>query len=258
MTDKDLDELRRARKLLENPGLAARLSNMAGTPIETALLRLPEPMRDSVQAATRRALEGSLGSALKTLGHAPAGQPSRDRLHKACAVAAGGVGGFFGGVGLLVELPLTTTIMLRSIADIARGNGEDLSRPEARLACLEVFALGGTGAEDDGAETGYFAVRAALSRTVSDATRYLTSGAGDAAAPVLVRLLTAIAKRFGLSVSQKLAAQLVPVVGALGGAAINSVFMAHFQGMARGHFIVRRLERVYGKKTVRCAWGELA
>jgi hypothetical protein len=33
--------------------------------------------------------------------------------------------------------------MLRSIADIARSEGEDLSDPEAALSCVEVFALGG-------------------------------------------------------------------------------------------------------------------
>ena len=55
---------------------------------------------------------------------------------------AGGFGGLFGAFALPIELPFTTTLMLQSIADIARHYGEDLARPEARLACLEVFALG--------------------------------------------------------------------------------------------------------------------
>ena len=49
--------------------------------------------------------------------------------------------------------------------------------------------------------------------------------------------------------TQKVAAQTLPVVGALGGAAVNYAFIEHFQEVARGHFTVRRLERVYGKNS---------
>ncbi len=49
----------------------------------------------------------------------------------------------------------------------------------------------------------------------------------------------------------KTAAQLVPVVGGIGGALINAVFIDHFQNMARGHFTVRRLERKHGPEIVR-------
>jgi hypothetical protein len=40
---------------------------------------------------------------------------------------------------LPIELPVSTVIMLRSIADIARSEGEDLSDPR-RLPCVQVFA----------------------------------------------------------------------------------------------------------------------
>jgi hypothetical protein len=52
-------------------------------------------------------------------------------------------------------------------------------------------------------------------------------------------------------VTQKLAAQAVPVIGALGGAAVNYAFIDHFQEVARAHFVVRKLERRYGKDIVR-------
>ena len=52
-------------------------------------------------------------------------------------------------------------------------------------------------------------------------------------------------------VSQKVAAQAVPLIGAAGGGAINVLFMNHFQQMARSHFIVRRLERAYGAEVIR-------
>jgi len=41
------------------------------------------------------------------------------------------------------------------------------------------------------------------------------------------------------------------VVGALGGAAISTLFMNHYQDMGRGHFIVRRLDRPHGQDEIR-------
>jgi len=55
-------------------------------------------------------------------------------------------------------------------------------------------------------------------------------------------------------VSEKLAAQTVAVIGAVGGAAVNLAFIEHFQSLARGHFAVRRLERIYGAEAVRAEY----
>jgi hypothetical protein len=73
-----------------------------------------------------------------------------------------------------------------------------------------------------------------------------------------VRLLTQIASRFGVIVTQKLAAQAVPVIGAVGGAAVNYAVIDHFQQIARTHFTVRRLERRYGKDVVKTAYDKLS
>jgi len=59
-------------------------------------------------------------------------------------------------------------------------------------------------------------------------------------------------------VTQKLAAQAIPLIGAVGGAAVNYAFIEHFQDVARGHFTVRRLERRYGKEAVRQEYERLA
>jgi hypothetical protein len=92
---------------------------------------------------------------------------------------------------------------------------------------------------------------------MSEAARYAAHRSLlDAGAPPLVRLTAQIAARFGLVVSQKVAAQAVPVIGALGGAAVNAAFMDHFQSMARAHFTVRRLERAYGREAVHAAYLE--
>ena len=67
-------------------------------------------------------------------------------------------------------------------------------------------------------------------------------------------LIAQVGSRFGVVVTQKLAAQSIPVIGALGGAAVNYAFIALFQDIAHAHFTVRRLERKYGKDIVRAAY----
>jgi hypothetical protein len=148
--------------------------------------------------------------------------------------------------------------MLRSIADIARREGENIGAVESQLACLEVFALGGRSRSDDAAETGYFAVRSALASCVSEAARHIAQrGLSQKGAPALVRFISAVASRFGVVVSEKAAAMTVPALGAAGGALANSIFIRHFQNVARGHFIVRRLEREYSQQVVRRAYEAL-
>ncbi|NMG15873.1 EcsC family protein [Aromatoleum bremense] len=257
LTAADIEDLRRARALLENPGLAARISDVVGSPIERGFGMLPKSWNAAVMNATRKAIEAALDVALRTLDPERA-ETTSNRWHKLAVGTTGAAGGAFGLAALAIELPLSTTIMLRSIAEIARSEGEDLGSAEARLQCVQVLALGGKSGHDDAAETGYFAARAAMAKAVSEAARYATQqGAIARGAPAIVQLITQVASRFSITVSQKVAAQAVPVVGAVGGALINTLFIDHFQDMARGHFTVRRLERVHGADEVRLVYKEL-
>ncbi len=257
MSFEDLQELRGAKQILENPGLAAKVVHLLGKPVEKGIELLPQRLRQVVTEATQKSLHAALTVALHTMG-TPRNRNSGDFLHKIAAVATGAGGGAFGLPALVVELPLSTTIMLRSIADIARSHGEDLKETRSQLACLEVFALGGRAPHDDASETGYFAVRAALAKAISEAAQYIAErGIAKEGAPPFVRLVIQIAERFGIQVSEKVALQAVPVVGAAGGAIINLVFIDHFQNMARGHFTVRRLERTYGHEMVKYEYERL-
>jgi hypothetical protein len=250
MQPDDLAALRQAVRSLEQTTWAGRLANLAGRQIELAGHLVPERAAQLISSATQTALQVTMRAALMTLSTRYA--PAAPRFHKTLVAASGAAGGAFGLLSLPIELPISTTIMLRSIAEIARAEGEDLSQPEAALNLLEVFALGARQSGQDLSESGYFAVRAVLARTVTEAARYIVEkSAVDEAAPVLVRLIASIAGRFGMVVSQKLAAQSIPVIGAVGGAAVNLAFMDHFQDVARGHFTIRRLERAYGVDAVR-------
>jgi hypothetical protein len=257
LSSPEIEELRAAKRLLETPGLAARISDYVGAPIEGAFALLPKRWNAAVNEATRKSIEAALDVALWTMDHDRAESPS-NRWHKLAVGTTGAAGGVFGLSALAIELPVSTAIMLRSIADIARSQGENLKLPEARLECMQVLALGGSSDSDDGSETGYFAVRAAMAKAVSDAVQHLArNGLSQKGAPAIVRLIGLIASRFSIVVSEKAAAQAVPVLGAFGGAVINTLFIDHFQDMGKGHFTVRRLERAHGAEEVRRMYKEL-
>jgi len=247
---KGREDLRRAVELLENPSFIGRVTDFVGQPVEKVIDFLPEKASGKIQDTVKATLGKLLSLSVKTIDEGFEG-PASTITHKIATGVSGAVGGAFGLPALAFELPVSTSIILRSIADIARSEGEDISSLEARLACLEVFALGGRSEADDSSETGYFAVRAVLAKAVSDATKHIAQkGLTQKGAPVIARFIAQLASRFGAVVSQKVAAQAVPVIGALGGATINLLFVDHFQDIARGHFMVRRLEREYGKEDV--------
>ena len=251
LSNEDLESLSYAKNLLENPGLAARLTNVIGKPIEAGIKWLPTNWADTINKAAMVSLEKALDIALLTLKDRPR-MEAWDKLHKLAVAATGAGGGAFGLAGLPFELPVSTTIMLRSIADIARSEGERLNLVESKLACVEVFAFGGRSASDDADDSAYFIIRSMLARSVSEAASYIAEkGLVTKGAPVLVKFVAKIAARFGATVSQKVAAQAIPGIGAAGGAIVNLIFIDHFQSMARGHFIVRRLERTYTPELVR-------
>jgi hypothetical protein len=214
---------------------------------------LPKGWTDSVQVSVRRALFKALDVAIASI-HDNKPQKSSDFMHKVMVGASGTVGGAFGLASVVVELPFSTAIMLRSIAEIARSEGFDIKAIETKLNCLEVFALGGN-EKHEGTDSSYWAVRATLGSALKEAAAYIgRHGVVEKTAPALVRLVSAIAARFGVVVSEQVAAKAIPVVGAASGAVINVLFMDHFQNMARGHFIVKRLEAKYGAGTVESAY----
>ena len=134
MTQEDLAALRTAVRLLEHPGLAARLTNLVGKPIDLINNALPAAVSRAIATATAKGLEAALKVALRTMQHTP--HAGSQLLHKALATASGAAGGAFGLATLPIELPVSTIIMLRSIADIARSEGEDLSDPESAGAAI--------------------------------------------------------------------------------------------------------------------------
>lgn len=269
---------------LEQPGYLMRAANVVGKPAESLLAALPDRGRRLVAKAVQKAMEAGLNVAITSLGKDASakkdGAASRQEghLHTVATAATGFAGGFFGMAGLPVELPATTAIMLRSIAAIARDNGADLSDPAVRLECLAVLALGGKAPgpidadlEGEGhdeiraMDSAYYTARVGLALALRSATTFVAGrAAGEVAeavargsAPALVRLVSLIAARFNVVVSEKAMAQALPLLGAATGAALNAAFTDHFNRVARLHFGLKRLERQYGGTRVRLLYGKL-
>ena len=251
MEKRDSNDLKMAVNLLEKPGLSIRLINLLGYPIEGIVQALPRRIGQAIGNTATKAVGTAFYAALSTMNKKRHGRPFR-WTHRVMVFVSGVVGGFFGLPGLIVELPISTGLMLRSIADIARSEGEELSSIDTHLACITVFALGGRSRKDNAADTTYYVVRAAVTRTLSEAAEFITQrGIMEEGAPIAIRVMANLASRFGVIVTDKIAAEMVPILGALGGASINLLFINHFQATARGHFIVRRLERKYGGEFVK-------
>ena len=122
LTREETDDLRRAVACLEGASFAQRLTDVIGRPVELLSRAMPQSARRAVAHATEAALRGALRLALRTLDLNAAAKPA-NRAHKLAAAASGAVGGALGLAALPVELPISTTILLRSIAEIAREEG---------------------------------------------------------------------------------------------------------------------------------------
>ncbi|RQR50903.1 EcsC family protein [Burkholderia sp. Bp9002] len=261
LSDDDRDVLRRAKQVLESPSLTMKLTGLLGAPVEKMIGRLPDFATGKINDATQLALRKCLNLALRTLGKPPApdvdtpDKPS-NLLHKLAVATTGAAGGAFGFLALPVELPVTTTLIFRSVCDIARSEGEDLSSVDTQLQCLAVLGMGGNPqrSEED-ADLGYFVLRGALAQAISKASSDITSkGIAAHGSAAVFKLVQTVASRFSVQVTEQMAAKSIPAIGAVLGATVNTLFIDHFQQMAHGHFAVRRLERKYGAAAVKAAY----
>jgi hypothetical protein len=135
----------------------------------------------------------------------------------------GAAGGFGGLPSALVELPATTTLLLRSIQGVAVEHGFDPAAQSVQFDCIRVFSAAGPLPSDDGADLGFISIRLTL-----------TGGAMN-------KLIAMVAPKLAVVLGQKLAAQTVPVLGAVAGATINGVYTSYYQQVADVQFGLRRL-----------------
>ena len=248
LSQQELEQLKWAHRRLEHPSFAARVTSVLGSPIEDGLKLLPKTWYKALHTGVEISIRKSLAVAIDSIDLVTP-TITNNHFHRLMAAGSGAVGGFFGPLALLAELPLMTVLMLRAIAEIAQEEGEDLADQNTRIACMEVFAFGARSQDDDGAELGYYGVRAMLGLHFS--SMVTTVEGSTLAIPGAIEFIRAVAARFGVVIEDKVAAKMIPVAGAISGATLNLIFMNHYLNVARGHFIVRRLERKYGIEAIK-------
>ena len=194
--------------------------NIAGGQTEGLLDRLPKGLRENLDAGTEQALRLAMKLAETSRG-VIGDQPGW--LTKAMTTAMGAAGGFGGLPSAMAELPLTTTVLLHGIQSVAVEHGFDPAEKAVQFDCIQVFAAAGPLENDDGSDIAFLA------------TRMVVTG------PALQALIARVAPRLAVVLGQKLAAQTVPVLGAVAGAATNYAYANYYREMAQVHFGLRRL-----------------
>jgi len=235
-----------ASRLRRGSGVLVRVADLMGGAVGRSFrlgargVGLAPDIQEKVKGLAAAAVERAFDVALVRLSRDGRSDMRSQEVTRAVVVLSGAVGGFLGLGGFLPDVTVTTFAIMRSIARIAQDEGEDIADDDTRRACLQVFALAPGHSGNTESEIGYYSAR------------LLMQGRP------LVMLLSEVAGRYGLSISQKLAMQTVPFVGAIGGAALNAAFLRHYQDAARAHFVIRRLERSYGVAAVSSAWAGLS
>ncbi|MFT7071556.1 EcsC family protein [Patiriisocius sp. Uisw_017] len=260
ITLKDEILLIKAKQDMMNVSFLMKGFNFIGNKIESGVELLPKKIQTFVIEKTTSILEQVVKVNLKTMNKGkPFKKPSK-LVYKTLVTSTGVASGFLGAgtpvigqAAFAADLALTTKFIMRTIMDIARGRGEDLHTIEAQFHCLQVLALGGHSKDDDGADSSYYASRIAIQTSINKASELgvqgLLKSLSSSSNPLYIAFSTIVA-RFSSKVSEKAAAQLIPVVGGLTGGAINYTFISHFQKMAEAHFTIRMLERKYGMEAV--------
>lgn len=227
-----------ARRQHGAQGLLMKLVTALGGQVETGLKAMPAPVRDRVNDVARAALTRSYELAARSHEGAWAGSLRGDRAHKVAATVSGAVGGVGGLATSLIELPVATTMIFRSIQQIADRYGEDPHSEETRLECLQVFGAGAPGEGDDGVDTAFLGARLGVTGSAVHG------------------LISKIAPRVAAVLGQKLASQTVPVIGAIAGAGTNYAFVDYYTEIAHVHFGLKRLMDTYDEDQVLQAFHE--
>ncbi len=209
-------------------GPVMALVNRLGGTLEKQMDLIPEGFRGQIDRVVARALDAS---------YSVAGQGARlpdmgKRGSMIAAMTTGAVGGAGGLPTALAELPVTITVILHAIQQAAREEGFDPTDASVRAECIRVFGAGSPLAADDGVNTSFLSARLTLT------------------GPAVQKVIATVAPKLAVAMGQKLAAQAIPVVGAVTGAALNAAFLNYYREVALVRFALLRLAQVHGAEHV--------
>ncbi|OUR95729.1 hypothetical protein A9Q84_14605 [Halobacteriovorax marinus] len=275
ITNEELDFLLKAKVFLEEESVLIKISNILGKPLELLHQVLPENLETNITKYIHKSLTGALSIAMKTskedssgktFDEAIKGTSSKRILHNCLTATTGVLGGFFGEAGLIVELPITTTLIMRNIVEVGSQYEGLRSSPDFSLQCLEVFTLGSSkSSEDDALDSTYYSSRMAMSQVMRDGSQFIAANSAKVvlenaqkgtASPILT-FITRVAAQFELVVTEKMLAEMIPVVGAVSGAALNVAFTDYYGKASKYHFGIIYLEEKYGKNIIEDIYNDL-
>jgi EcsC protein family len=256
ISKEDLIIISNAKNQLENSNFLIQAFNLLGRPIESGIESIPEKQKNWLNKTVQNVMLKVIQANLKTMNSNS--QNTSNILHKTIVTTSGIVGGFFGAAGFGTDLLISTKIIMRSILDIARSKGEDITNIKTQMACLEVFALGGKSKDDDATDTSYYTTRIALrnilNETLKHGSKSITTSLMTKTSNPFMIFISKIASRYGVQVSEKFVLEAIPVIGAVGGGTINYVFLQHYQKIAEAHFTLKALEKKYSFELVQKAF----
>ncbi len=225
-----------ARYLEARGGFTAFLSSTGGW-VQQGLQKLPAAWKDSFHAKARDSLWWAYRQAILGMDEKETGKRSLGLMYRLMATGSGLVTGAAGLPGVLADIPASTLLVLRSIADLARAQGHDIRDPAIQALCIEALAFGGPTDEDDDADLAFWSARAA--------------------APVIADLVIDIAGRFGSRLLAVLPARAVPMISVIVAGAINWHFTGFFQNMAAVLLELKPIEDRYDRAMVRACFAQV-
>jgi EcsC protein family len=157
---------------------------------------------------------------------------------------------------ILADVTASLTLLSRHACILAGVYGYSSKVPENLPHVLAAMAPQ-TATSDEG----YLAIKAAIVGSIRETSRFVAGTAGvmidrqllEREAPQMIRLITSVAERLGVTVTQKELGVLVPIAGAVLNGSINMAFQQVSHQIAKDYFRRLVLEERYGDELVATA-----
>ena len=157
---------------------------------------------------------------------------------------------------ILADVTASVTLLSRQTCILASVYGFSPKTPENLP-----HVLGAMAPQSATSDEGYLAIKTAIVGSIRETSRFVAGTAGvmidrqllEREAPQMIRLITTVAERLGVTVTQKELGILVPVAGAVLNGSINLAFQQVSHQTAKDYFRRLLLEDRYGDELIAVA-----
>jgi hypothetical protein len=154
---------------------------------------------------------------------------------------------------ILTDITTSMTLLSRHTCRIATAYGYSSNRPENLPHLMAAMAP-----QSEASDEGYIALKTAVVTSIREAGQFMSRTTGvlldrqllEREAPQMIRLITYVADRLGIVITQKELGVLVPIAGAVLNSSINVAFQQVGHQTAKDYFRRLLLEDRYGEELV--------